>query len=64
MKFLFDVFVLPQETHLVPDIVIDRGGYGYFMFLSPVEMKDYCVDNFPPYSVKFEHEQFLVMDDR
>ena len=22
-----------------------------------------CLDNFPPYAVRFEHEQFLVMDD-
>ena len=41
-----------------------RGGYGYFMFLSPVAVEDYCLDNFPVYNIPFEHEQFVVMDDR
>jgi hypothetical protein len=34
------------------------------MFLSPIEIEDYCLEKFDPYAVKFEHEQFLVMDDR
>eukprot|EP00804_Cyclotella_cryptica_P008753 CCRYP_018463-RB/>CCRYP_018463-RB protein AED:0.03 eAED:0.03 QI:300/1/1/1/0.66/0.5/4/814/481 len=43
--------------------ICERGGYGYFMFLSPVELEDYCLERFAPYAVKFTHEQFLVMDD-
>ena len=44
--------------------ICSRGGYGYFMFMAPDPPADYCLDNFPPYGVAFEHEQFLVMDDR
>ncbi|KAL3765302.1 hypothetical protein ACHAW5_006087 [Stephanodiscus triporus] len=53
-----------------------RGGYGYFFFLSPFPLCPYqgadCtaanIDNAcdtynPPYSVAFEHESFLIVDD-
>ena len=60
MMLLFDFGIL----QLICSTYTARGGYGYFMFLSPVEMEDYCLGNVPPYSIKFQNEQFLVMDDR
>ena len=35
-------------------------------FQFPIDLDGHlntCLDNFPPYAVRFEHEQFLVMDD-
>ncbi|KAL7532817.1 hypothetical protein ACHAWF_004252 [Thalassiosira exigua] len=43
--------------------ICKRGGYGYFLFLSPMPLRDLCKDYMPPYAVKFEHEQFVVVDD-
>lgn len=66
--FFYPAMNLLKKAPIIPTRgnheICSRGGYGYFMFLSPVEMKDYCIANFEPYAVKFDHEQFIVMDDR
>ena len=46
-----------------------RAGHGYFLFLyyddypSDVRAGDWCDEYTPPFTVPFQHEQFLVMDD-
>lgn len=46
----------------------NRGGHGYFLFVDPRPLPvdyttDYCIKYTEAYSVPFEHEQFLVLDD-
>jgi len=62
---------LLQSTPIIPGRgnheICTRGGFGFFLFMFPYDIDDgstnYCLDNYPPYAVRFEHEQFLVMDD-
>jgi hypothetical protein len=72
--FFWPAMKLLQKAPIIPTRgnheVCDRGGHGYFFFLSPfmlcpnceVALDTACHSNNPPYSVNFLHEQFLVMD--
>jgi hypothetical protein len=78
-KFFWPAMKLLQSAPIIPTRgnheECGRGGYGYFFFLSPFPlcpdeeadcagiMDNSCVNLNPPYSVVFEHESFLVMDD-
>ena len=65
--FFYPAMELLKAAPLIPTRgnheVCTRGGYGYFMFLYPGDIQDYCAENTEPYAVSFESEQFLVMDD-
>lgn len=65
--FFYPAMKLLQSAPLIPTRgnheICKRGGYGFFYFLSVVPLEDFCLEYFPPYAIKFEHEQFLVMDD-
>lgn len=46
----------------------DRGGHGYFLFVDPRPLPanwtaDYCRDYTETYTVSFDQQQFLIMDD-
>jgi len=65
--FWYPMLNLLKTAPLIPTRgnheICERGGYGFFIFLSPVAIEDFCLDNFPVYRVPFENEQFIVMDD-
>jgi hypothetical protein len=48
--------------------ICTRAGYGYFLFMSQMDYPsdvrggDFCTEYAPPYSVGYEHEQFLILD--
>ena len=49
--------------------ICDRAGFGYFLFMSPLDYPpgipagSWCKEFESPFSVPFENEQFLIMDD-
>jgi hypothetical protein len=73
--FFWPAMKLLQQAPLIPTRgnheVCTRGGYGYFIFLSPLplcptceeQLERICSEAMEPYPVSFKHEQFLVMDD-